>query len=66
MAEMKGENPILLLDDVMSELDMNRRLALGERISQIQTFVTCTDISDLGDTEKGTLYHVEKGTLIAN
>lgn len=66
MAEMKGENPILLLDDVMSELDMNRRLALGERISQIQTFVTCTDISDLGDTEKGTLYHVEKGTLTAN
>ena len=66
MAEMKGENPILLLDDVMSELDMNRRLALGERISQIQTFVTCTDISDLGDTGNGTLYQVEKGTLTAN
>ena len=66
MAEMKGENPILLLDDVMSELDMNRRLALGERISQIQTFVTCTDISDLGDTGNGTLYRVEKGTLTAS
>ena len=63
MAENKGENPILLLDDVMSELDMNRRLALEERISRIQTFVTCTDISDLGDTENGVLYQVEKGTL---
>ncbi|MBQ8094699.1 MAG: DNA replication/repair protein RecF [Clostridia bacterium] len=63
MAESKGENPILLLDDVMSELDMNRRRALGERINQIQTFVTCTDISDLGETERGMLYQVDKGTL---
>ncbi|MBQ7487420.1 MAG: DNA replication/repair protein RecF [Clostridia bacterium] len=63
MAEYKGENPILLLDDVMSELDLNRRRALGERINRIQTFVTCTDISDLGDTTQGMLYSVEKGTL---
>lgn len=41
------ENPILLLDDVMSELDMGRRVRLIERIKEIQTFITCTDESDI-------------------
>ncbi len=42
-----GESPILLLDDVMSELDMTRRTRLLEEISGVQTFITCTDESDL-------------------
>lgn len=42
-----GEAPILLLDDVMSELDMTRRTRLLEEISGVQTFITCTDESDL-------------------
>lgn len=42
-----GEAPILLLDDVMSELDMTRRTRLLGEISGVQTFITCTDESDL-------------------
>jgi DNA replication and repair protein RecF len=39
-----GEYPILLLDDVLFELDENRRQALLDRVSGlVQTFVTSTD-----------------------
>ncbi len=34
--------PVLLLDDVMSELDNNRQKYLMESIKEVQTFVTCT------------------------
>ena len=44
---MSGEAPVLLLDDVMSELDKNRRMRLVREISDYQTFITCTDESDL-------------------
>lgn len=42
-----GETPILLLDDVMSELDMTRRTRLLQEMNDVQTFITCTDESDL-------------------
>ena len=38
-----GDNPILLLDDVMSELDSDRRSFLLKRLRDIQTVITCTD-----------------------
>jgi len=37
-----GEYPVLLLDDVLSELDETRQNKLLEFISQIQTLLTCT------------------------
>lgn len=40
------DNPILLLDDVMSELDAARRDALLASISDIQTIITCTGYDD--------------------
>lgn len=44
--ELTGQNPILLLDDVMSELDETRRLAIMEFIQQgIQTIITTTNLS---------------------
>ena len=42
-----GDAPVLLLDDVMSELDMTRRTRLLSELEGLQTFVTCTDESDL-------------------
>lgn len=39
-----GENPVLLLDDVFSELDLNRREKLLEFAKDVQTIITCTDI----------------------
>ena len=62
-ARETGEAPILMLDDVMSELDPGRRRQLIERIDRMQTFVTCTDVSDLAGARQGTVYHVENGLL---
>ena len=41
-----NDNPILLLDDVMSELDSKRRAALLSTISDLQTIITCTGYDD--------------------
>ena len=42
-----GEEPILLLDDVMSELDRKRRASLINEILSFQTFITCADREDV-------------------
>lgn len=41
--ERMGEYPVLLLDDVLSELDNNRQTKLLEKVKNIQTIITCTD-----------------------
>lgn len=40
--EVSGEYPVLILDDVMSELDTTRRKKLVSKIDGLQTIVTCT------------------------
>lgn len=48
--EMTGVSPVLLLDDVMSELDANRRHALVGLLRQdIQTFITTTETAFFED-----------------
>ncbi|TCT12237.1 DNA replication and repair protein RecF [Natranaerovirga pectinivora] len=44
--ELIDDQPILLLDDVLSELDSNRQKYLLENIKDIQTIITCTGIED--------------------
>ncbi|MCR5452055.1 MAG: DNA replication/repair protein RecF [Lachnospiraceae bacterium] len=41
-----GEKPILLLDDVMSELDSKRQNYLLDGLRDIQTIITCTGMDD--------------------
>lgn len=70
MAEIKlvkriiNDNPILLLDDVMSELDTNRRDALIEEIKDIQTIITCTGYDDFVKEQViiNNVYSVVEGT----
>ena len=40
--EHAGEYPVLILDDVMSELDLPRRRKLLEKLDGVQTVLTCT------------------------
>jgi DNA replication and repair protein RecF len=48
IAERRGFAPLMLLDDVLSELDPNRRRALAERVQSAgQTLVTATQASSL-------------------
>lgn len=41
-----GDTPILLLDDVLSELDQNRQTFLLKSIGEIQTIITCTGLDE--------------------
>lgn len=43
---LTGNTPILLLDDVLSELDKNRQNYLLDSIGDIQTIITCTGLDD--------------------
>lgn len=45
--ELTSEYPVLLLDDVLSELDFNRKRYILSTIGEIQTIITCTGIEDL-------------------
>ncbi len=43
-----NQYPVLLLDDVMSELDNNRQKYLMDSIKEVQTFITCTSTEHFG------------------
>nr|WP_330370771.1 DNA replication/repair protein RecF [Johnsonella ignava] len=45
--KLSGDYPILLLDDVLSELDINRQRQLMSYIDNIQTIITCTGLEDI-------------------
>ena len=45
LREETGESPVLLLDDVFSELDSSRRACLLQNIEDSQVFLSCTDRS---------------------
>ena len=61
-----GEYPLLLLDDVMSELDSTRRELLLEflRREQIQTLITATDRAYFPTQSFGKIFFVKAGRLI--
>jgi DNA replication and repair protein RecF len=66
MVQNTGHRPILLLDDVMSELDVERRRYLCEQLDHVeQAVVTTTDLEALTPELLGhaTLYHVSQGRL---
>ena len=65
MREELEEWPVLMLDDVMSELDPSRRRRLLEHLEGIQTLVTCTDPDDLGGAKPGAIYRVEGARVVA-
>ncbi len=61
---IKGEYPVLLLDDIMSELDISRRTYLAERIRDKQVFITSTDTDISRSTEQTKLFRVRHGVII--
>ena len=58
-----GETPLLLLDDVLSELDAGRRMRLLSRIEGVQTLLTCTDLSDLSGARPEAVLRVHNGEI---
>ncbi len=61
--DIKGEYPICLLDDVMSELDPLRQSYILNHIRDWQSFLTCCDPSNIKNLEKGKIFRVEKGCV---
>ena len=61
MRDETGEWPVLLLDDVMSELDPARREQLIRRLEGVQVVLTCTDASDLAGAPIAKLYAIRAG-----
>jgi DNA replication and repair protein RecF len=61
-----GEYPVLLLDDVMSELDENRQKYLMDSITNVQTFITCTSDLHFRNTlkEKCNYFKIEDGRVV--
>ncbi len=61
-----GQYPILLLDDVMSELDENRQKYLMESIRCVQTFITCTNDSNFKNilNDSARYFLIENGSVI--
>lgn len=57
-----GEEPVLLLDDVLSELDPGRQDFVLNQIMTGQVFITCCERSRI--TEIGQVLTVERGTLV--
>lgn len=63
----KGDRPILLLDDVFSELDSQRQTYLTKSIKKTQTLLTCTGLDELLENrlKADQMFHVERGGIKA-
>ncbi len=57
------EAPILLLDDVLSELDEKRRVRLIRCLKSTQTIITCTDMDDLRGARPDCILRVSSGVI---
>ncbi len=64
--KITGDTPVLLLDDVLSELDSNRRNFLLDSIGDIQTIITCTGLEEFVNHrfEINKVYRVAEGTAV--
>ena len=60
-----GEKPVLMLDDVLSELDSRRQNYLMNTIGGIQTLITCTGLDEFVNNrfEIDQVYHIENGQV---
>lgn len=59
-----GEYPVMLLDDVLSELDPRRQEYVLNRIAGGQVFITCCENDRLDALLSGRVYHVREGRVL--
>jgi len=64
-----GENPVLLLDDVTSELDEQRVLSIFDVVKDYQVLITCTDLAQILKydclTKNIKLFNINSGEILA-
>ncbi len=54
-------SPVVILDDILSELDATRRNFVLQHIDNSQVFITCCNMDDLQSLKKGKAWRTEKG-----
>lgn len=59
-----GEQPVILLDDVMSELDKGRQNYILNKIKGRQVFITCCEEENFAELEKGNIFRIKNGEII--
>lgn len=65
--EITGDNPILLLDDIFSELDIDKRNNLLNTLrDNVQTIITTTDIENIAESlrKKANIFMIDNGKLV--
>lgn len=63
LKDLTGEEPVILLDDVMSELDEGRQDYLLNHIKDRQVFITCCDKNTILKLKQGKTFHINGGRL---
>ena len=63
--QTKNSIPVLLLDDVLSELDVSRQKYLLSNIKNVQTIITCTGVEDIinKNSVNCNIYEVNNGEI---
>lgn len=64
LREMTQDEPLALLDDVMSELDISRQDYILNHIKDWQVFITCCDANTVLRLKQGKTFHIENGGLV--
>ncbi len=64
LEEITYERPVILLDDVLSELDIYRQDFLLNKIENWQVFITCCDVYSIKNLKNGKVFNVKNGTVI--
>lgn len=62
--EVAGEQPVVLLDDVLSELDKGRRDYLLSGLAEGQLFITCCDRTGFSAIRSGVIWQIKDGALV--
>ncbi|MGI5959708.1 MAG: DNA replication/repair protein RecF [Massiliimalia sp.] len=62
--KITGQRPVVLLDDVMSELDSKRQDYIFNQVKDQQVFITCCDVLSTIRMEEGKIFHVSGGSLV--
>ncbi len=63
LRERMGEEPVVLLDDVLSELDSSRRDYLLNELTGCQVFITCCEDSGREQLRSGKIFNVRNGEI---
>lgn len=63
--QVTGENPVILFDDVLSELDEKRQEYLLNKLNDFQVFITCCEPAGTARHKNGKVFHIKNGGILS-